>query len=89
MRLMNYGCTNDEFEGMLAAQQGRCAICQSPEVNRQKGRLRKLSIDHDHATGRIRALLCGGCNTGLGSLQHDPAILEAAIAYLEAHAASR
>lgn len=89
MRLVNYGCTNDEFEAMLAAQQGRCAICQSPEVNRHKGRLRKLSIDHDHATGRIRALLCGGCNTGLGSLQHDPVILEAAIAYLEAHGANR
>jgi hypothetical protein len=84
MRLINYGCTNDEFETMLATQQGKCAICQSPELNRHKGGVRKLSIDHDHATGRIRALLCGACNTGLGSLRHDPTIFEAAIAYLEA-----
>ena len=89
VRLINYGCTNDEFQGMLAAQQGKCAICKSPEVNTYKGRVRTLSVDHDHDTGRIRGLLCGACNSGLGSLRHDPAVIEAAIAYLEAHAANR
>jgi Recombination endonuclease VII len=89
MRLINYGCTNDQFEAMLATQQGKCAICQSSEVNTHRGRLRRLSVDHDHATGTIRGLLCGACNTGLASLQHDPGVLEAAIAYLDAHAADR
>jgi hypothetical protein len=86
MRVINYGCTNNEFEAMLAAQQGNCAICKAPENTTHKGRLRRLSVDHDHVTGRIRALLCGACNIGLGSLQNDPEVLKAAIAYLEAHA---
>ncbi len=89
MRLINYGCTSNEYEAMFAAQRGRCAICKAPEINLHKGRLRNLSVDHDHASGRIRALLCGACNTGLGSLKHDLAVLEAAIAYLEAHAPNR
>ncbi len=89
MRVINYGCTNTEFEAMFAAQQGKCAICSSPEMTTHKGRPRQLSVDHDHITGNIRALLCGACNTGLGSLRHDPAILEAAIAYLDAHADDR
>lgn len=89
MRALNYGCTNDELDAMFATQQGKCAICQMPEVTTHKGRPRQLSVDHDHVTGKIRALLCVACNTGLGFLRDDPAVLEAAIAYLDAHAADR
>jgi hypothetical protein len=88
-RMYNYKCTPEAYQMMVEAQGGKCAICNSPEVTTHKGRLRQLSVDHDHLTGRIRALLCGACNTGLGSLQHDPTFLEAAIAYLDAHAGDR
>jgi len=89
MRMINYKCSPADYQSMLIAQGGTCAICKSPEATKQKGRLRRLSVDHDHLTGRIRALLCGACNTGLGSLQHDPALLAAAVAYLDAHASDR
>ena len=68
MRALNYGCTSAEFDAMFTTQQGKCAICRLPETSTQKGRPRRLSVDHDHVTGRIRGLLCGACNTGLGSL---------------------
>lgn len=63
---------------MLKAQGDGCAICG---VRRFFGR--HLSIDHDHATGIVRGLLCGNCNSGLGSFHDDVARLKAAIWYLE------
>jgi len=86
MRFINYGCSASQFDAMLAAQDGKCAICGSLETCTQQSRLRTLAVDHDHVTGKIRALLCGGCNSGLGSFEHDPKVLEAAITYLQAHA---
>lgn len=68
-----YGITAVAFNAMLADQGGACRICRSVE---------KLVIDHDHATDKIRGLLCGGCNAGIGMLKEDPAILSAAIEYL-------
>lgn len=78
----NYGLTIDEYEQMLAAQNGVCAICGTPPTNERGG---KLHVDHDHETGEVRKLLCGKCNHGLGSFDDDPAKLQAAIAYLQDH----
>ena len=83
--LRQYGLTPEQYEAMLAAQGGVCAICGQPETARNRsGQLRALSVDHDHGTGRIRGLLCASCNRGIGYLGDDLATLAAAMKYLEA-----
>lgn len=74
-----YGITAAQFDVMLAEQNGVCAIC-----GQNHGKT--LHVDHDHATGKVRQLLCGPCNTSLGGFRDDPALLESAIAYLRRHA---
>ena len=64
---------------LLLKQQGHCAICQEEEDADQP-----LVVDHDHATGFVRALLCQACNHGLGRFRDDPARLQRAIDYLTA-----
>ncbi|WP_394815256.1 endonuclease VII domain-containing protein [Prescottella equi] len=84
-----FGITTEEYEAMLSAQCGVCAICGSPETSRhQSGTVRKLFIDHDHATGAVRGLLCMKCNAGIGQFKDDPALLAQAIQYLNQHARS-
>ena len=73
-----YGLSKDDYAAMLARQGGVCAICgRSPAVQR-----RRLGVDHDHRTGRIRGLLCSGCNAGIAGLREDPEIFAAALRYL-------
>lgn len=62
-----------------------CAVCQSV-VEDESGKGRTLCVDHDHATGRIRELLCGPCNIGLGGFRDSVDLLDAAKAYLSKHA---
>lgn len=61
-----YGITVEEYEAIKAAQGGVCYICR-----RANGRTVRLSVDHDHATGLIRGLLCKACNTFLGRQARD------------------
>jgi hypothetical protein len=75
-----YGITHEEYDRMLAAQGGKCAICEST-TSRTK-RSDYLYVDHCHDTGAIRGLLCGPCNAGIGSLGDNVGRLEAAIRYL-------
>ncbi len=84
-----YKISVEEYDAMLAAQGGVCAICRNPEtaLNSATQKPRALAVDHDHKTGRVRGLLHLGCNQGLGLFNDDPALLRAAIAYLESHAA--
>jgi hypothetical protein len=71
------------FYAMLDEQNGRCRICgQSIEGTDEKGKL-LAHIDHDHDTGRVRGLLCQGCNTGLGMFKDSIRNLASAIVYLE------
>jgi hypothetical protein len=77
----NYGITLDEYEGMLARQGGHCAICPSTLPGRS-GR-KYLYVDHCHDTGRVRGLLCGNCNDGVGRFRDNPELLRAAIRYLD------
>jgi hypothetical protein len=65
---------------------GSCAICGfQEEVKSARGRLRRLVIDHDHATGIVRDLLCSRCNAALGLFRDDVEVLLAAAQYLVKH----
>ena len=75
-----YGITVEQYAGLFESQGGSCAICG---FSWQFGS-RLLHVDHDHATGKIRGLLCDGCNHTLGLLLDSPTLCEIAGAYLEA-----
>lgn len=75
--LIKFGITIEDYEAMLKAQNGLCAICKTPNKDG-----RALAVDHCHKTLKKRGLLCGNCNRGIGNLQECPAILFAAIQYL-------
>lgn len=70
---------------MVAAQDGLCAICGKGETDTFKGKTKRLSVDHDHATGDIRSLLCARCNRGIGMFLDEPRLLRLAAIYLEQH----
>ena len=76
-----YGITRDQFLQMVAAQRGRCALCGVDE-KKHLSRWGTLCVDHDHATKKVRMLLCAQCNKGLGSFNDDPALLEKAAEYI-------
>ena len=73
-----YGLTLADYDRMFEAQGGVCAICGEARPEE-----RTLHVDHDHATGVIRGLLCFRCNQAIGSLQEDYDIFQAAADYLD------
>jgi len=73
-----YRLREEQYVNLLEEQEGCCAICGLEAAEDVP-----LQVDHDHTTGRIRGLLCGPCNRGLGMLQDSCTILKAAIQYLE------
>jgi hypothetical protein len=72
-----YGLTIAQVEAM---RDGGCSVCGTSQ---SEGRWGNLHIDHDHATGRVRGVLCNECNFGLGKFKDSPALLRAAAEYLE------
>jgi hypothetical protein len=77
----NYNITLDDYQAVHAAQGGGCAICRTTQ---SVGRSKRLSVDHDHETGIVRALLCMRCNSALGYFSENPDLLRRAATYLEA-----
>lgn len=77
-----FGITLDDFEAMLAAQGGVCAICHEACDWKRRDK-QPLVVDHDHATGRVRGLLCHACNGLLGWARDNTHVLSSAIDYLE------
>ena len=71
-----YGISIKDYNKMLKEQGYHCAICGMKEDKR------RLSIDHDHNTGTVRALLCSGCNKGLGLFMDSYELLNKASSYL-------
>lgn len=74
-----YGISVEEYATMLEAQGFKCGICSVE--NDPTGR--NFAVDHCHATGKIRGLLCSNCNTALGSFKDSVDRLKSAIQYLE------
>ena len=78
-----YGITLDEYDQIREQQFGVCAICGKPETAKYPdGTIRRLSVDHDHETGKVRGLLCSRCNQGIGLMEESTATLASAINYL-------
>lgn len=77
----SYSISIEGYKAIFDGQNGKCAICgiDHSEV------FRSLNVDHCHATGKIRGLLCGNCNNGLGRFKDSAKFLQSALAYLQAH----
>jgi hypothetical protein len=76
-----YGMTEHEYNSMLSSQNSVCAICfKSDPYNK------RLSIDHDHVSGRTRGLLCTDCNRALGILRDDAERVESMMKYIRSSA---
>ena len=76
-----FGISLDEYNALLAAQDYRCQICGGED----RSKSRRLAVDHDHASGTVRALLCHHCNTGLGNFKDDPVLMWKALQYIMKH----
>lgn len=70
-----YGMTLEQYDERVAAQGGRCAVCLVD--------CDKPHVDHDHVTGEVRGLLCSPCNTAIGLLQDNAAVMRRAVEYVE------
>jgi hypothetical protein len=83
----NFGISLDEYEQMLMAQNNLCAICEKPEtfIHHQTKEPARLAVDHCHATGKVRKLLCKSCNTALGLFKDDVNAIANAVQYLKDH----
>jgi hypothetical protein len=72
----SYGITPERYDEMLREQRGGCAIC-----GKRPGDI-PLHVDHDHATGEVRGLLCVGCNNGLGLFDESEELFFSAMTYV-------
>lgn len=80
-RERKFGLTQEQYDAMLAAQGGVCAICGDPP----SGKRPILRVDHCHVTDRVRDLLCHRCNSGIGFFLESPERMRAGAAYIERH----
>lgn len=83
-RFLKYGVSPEQYAALLQKSEGRCAICGKGETHfGSHGKVRELSVDHCHVTGKVRGMLCHACNIALGAVQDSPALLRRMAAYLE------
>lgn len=75
--LRTYGIDEQQYDALLKEQSGCCYICD------RVPRKFRLSVDHDHATGMVRGLLCSRCNQALAKFDDDHRMIERAVAYLQ------
>jgi hypothetical protein len=81
-----YRLSREEYDAMIAQQDAKCLICgRSPSLSDATRTSRGLHVDHDHATGKVRGLLCYFCNMGLGCFRDQPDLMIAASEYVRGH----
>lgn len=73
-----YGISIEEYNRLFDIQKGQCKICKIDS----KELPRKLAVDHNHVTGKVRGLLCGNCNVAIGNLKESVIIIKEALNYL-------
>jgi hypothetical protein len=85
--LKKFGLTVENYKNLIKQQENKCAICGNEEtaLNQRKTHVKPLAIDHDHVTGKVRALLCGKCNAGIGMFRESEELLQSAINYIRRH----
>ena len=81
----DFGLSLDDYNKMLVKQNNCCSICKQPETAKLKGKIKALSVDHNHVTKKVRGLLCGLCNSALGKLKENKDIIKALLEYIEKH----
>lgn len=75
-----FGITSAEYEEILKKQNGACAICNEYKLAPHRS---FMPVDHSHETGKIRGILCNGCNQAIGIFEERKDLLENAIRYLK------
>jgi hypothetical protein len=83
--LRRYGLTADQYDAMLEKQNGVCLLCADPPKGEGHGASSRLHVDHDHETGKVRALLCNNCNRAIGHFRDDPELMQRASLYVWQH----
>jgi len=78
-----YGLSPEQFNALWQSQGEVCSICKKPECDG-----RRPHVDHDHASGQVRSILCGRCNRALGLIDDDPQIALGMAEYLRRYARS-
>ena len=73
-----YGLSLEDFKKIFKEQNGCCKICGKHQSEFKK----RLSVDHNHSTGKVRGLLCINCNRGLGSFKDNIKNLKTAVVYI-------
>ena len=80
-RERTYGLTPAQYQAMWKAQESRCAICREALVPGKQ-----THVDHCHATGKVRALLCNSCNRVVGVIESTSDVrLTVARAYVQSY----
>lgn len=75
-----YGLSVTEYDEMVMAQCGLCAVCGEPETRARgnRGEVNRLVVHHNHTTGEVVALVCHKCNVGMGMFRDNPALMRIA-----------
>ena len=79
-RIYKFGMTPEQYFALLDVQENKCALCSVDFAGIKK---KQIHVDHDHATGAVRGILCMPCNVALGMLGDTVSGLERALQYLK------